>query len=267
MESIPVIARKLEGKVAVITGGASGIGECTARLFCRHGAKVVIADVQEELGRSVSNDLGSAASFIHCDVTNEDDISKAVDYAVDKFGKLDIMFNNAGITGKIGQSVLEYTKSDLEHILGVNLIGPFLGTKHAARVMIPARCRGSIISMSSIASVNAGITPHGYACSKHGVVGLTKCAAFELGTHGIRVNCVSPQLLSTPLTTGFYNRTEEEVEAVTASVANLKGIIFRAEDVANAVLYLASDESAYVSGQNLVVDGGYSVGNPSINAF
>ncbi|KAJ6811096.1 momilactone A synthase [Iris pallida] len=263
VSDLPVIARKLEGKVAVITGGASGIGECTVRLFCRHGAKVVIADVQDELGNAVCADLGSAAAFVHCDVTDEDDISKAVDCAVEKFGKLDIMFNNAGISGPNKNSILDYTKSDVEKVLGVNFVGPFLGTKHAARVMIPAG-RGCIISTSSVAAVSAGLSSHGYTCSKHAVVGLTKNAAFELGRFGIRVNCVSPHGVSTPLATGFVNLADEEFEGLFASVSNLKGVILKAEDIANAVLYLASDDAKYVSGLNLVVDGGFSLGNPSL---
>lgn len=266
VSDLPVIARKLEGKVAVITGGASGIGECTARLFCRHGANVVVADVQDELGNAVCADLGSAAAFVHCDVTSEDDISKVVDYAVEKLGKLDIMFNNAGITGPNTKSIVDYTKSDMEKVLGVNLVGPFLGTKHAARVMIPAG-RGCIISTSSTAAVSAGIASHGYTCSKHAVVGLTKSAASELGRFGIRVNCVSPHGVSTPLATALFNMTDEEFEGLFSSVSNLKGVILKAEDIANAVLYLASDDAKYVSGQNLVVDGGFSLGNPSIDVF
>ncbi|KAJ6828463.1 momilactone A synthase [Iris pallida] len=165
------------------------------------------------------------------------------------------MFNNAGITGPNKNSILDYTKSDMEKIVGVNLVGPFLGTKHAARVMIPAG-RGCIISTSSTAAVSAGIASHGYTCTKHAVVGLTKNTAFELGRFGIRVNCVSPHGVSTPLATGFVNMTNEEFEGLIASVSNLKGVILKAEDVANAVLYLASDDAKYVSGQNLVVTEG-----------
>ncbi|ONK65930.1 uncharacterized protein A4U43_C06F2450 [Asparagus officinalis] len=146
---LPAVANRLEGKVALITGGASGIGESTARLFCRHGAKVVIADVQDELGESVCGDLGAAASFIHCDVTNEDDISKAVDHAVEKFGQLDVMLNNAGIAGSPVSSVVDSQKSDFERVLSINLVGAFLGTKHAARVMIPARRWAGILATSS----------------------------------------------------------------------------------------------------------------------
>jgi NAD(P)-dependent dehydrogenase (short-subunit alcohol dehydrogenase family) len=147
---------RLEGKVALITGGASGIGESTAKLFSKHGAKVIIADIQDELGHSVCKDLSpQSTSFVHCDVTKETDVENAVNLAVSKFGKLDIMFNNAGITGVAKTDILETTKLEFEQVIGVNLVGVFLGTKHAARVMIPA-CKGSIISTASICSVLGG---------------------------------------------------------------------------------------------------------------
>ncbi|XP_050243696.1 short chain aldehyde dehydrogenase 1-like [Quercus robur] len=137
--------KRLEGKVALITGGASGIGESTARLFVRHGAKVLIADVQDKLGHSVCEDIGSdSISYIHCDVTNESDVEKAVDMAITKYGKLDIMFNNAGITGNIESGILESENENIKRVLNVNVFGAFLGAKHAARVMIPTK-KGSIL--------------------------------------------------------------------------------------------------------------------------
>ncbi|KAK8940609.1 Momilactone A synthase [Platanthera zijinensis] len=258
--------RRLAGQVAVITGGASGIGACTARHFCQRGAYVVVADVQDELGRSVCAELGPAASYIHCEVTDEGDVRGAVDHAVNKFGKLDIMFNNAGITGSFKQNIVDNEKADMEYVLAVNLVGPFLGTKHAARVMVPAR-RGSIVSMSSTASLSAGISPHAYACSKHGVVGLTRNAAAELGRYGIRVNCVSAAALATPLALRFTGLTGEELEASIEARGNLKGIHLKAEDIAKAVLFLASDDARFVSGHNLVVDGGLTAVNPNFDIF
>ncbi|WOL03507.1 momilactone A synthase-like [Canna indica] len=263
---LPAVEKKLEGQVALITGGASGIGECTARLFCRHGAKVVIADVQDELGKALCGDLGAAASFIHCDVTSEDDVSAAVDHAVSKFGKLDIMFNNAGIGGAACHNILHSEKSDFERVLAVNLVGPYLGTKHAARVMIPAR-RGSIIATSSVAGVMGAMAAYPYTCSKHALVGLTKNAAAELGQFGIRVNCVSPAAAATPLSTGYVGLDGEAFEAAMAAAANLKGVNLRTDDIAKALLYLASDDAKYVSGHNLVIDGGCTVAYPSFNLF
>ncbi|CAL5212315.1 unnamed protein product [Lathyrus oleraceus] len=180
--------KRLEGKVALITGGASGIGEATARLFSQNGAKIVIADIQDDQGHSVCQELHkSFASYVHCDVTNEKDIENAVNTAVSKYGKLDIMFNNAGIVGVNNTNILEYELSEFQRVINVNLVGVFLGTKHASRVMIPAR-RGSIINTASICGNIGGAATHGYTSSKHAVVGLTRNTAVELGPqkHGGR---------------------------------------------------------------------------------
>lgn len=151
-------------------------------------------------------------------------------------------------------------------MVGVNLVGPFLGTKHAARVMIPAR-KGSIITTSSLAGVIGAAAAHAYTCSKHAVVGLTKNAAAELGQFGVRVNCVSPAAAATPLAMRYVGLEGEAFDMAMTAVANLKGVSLGTEDVANAVLYLASDDSKYVSGHNLVLDGGCSVAYPSFNLF
>lgn len=257
-------ARRLEGKVALITGGASGIGECTVRLFSKHGAKVMIADIQDDLGLSVCKDLDEkSVSFVHCDVTNETHVINAVDAAVDQFGKLDIMYNNAGIVGMAKPNILDNDKDEFEKIIRVNLVGAFLGTKHAARVMIPNR-RGSIITTASVCSTIGGVASHAYTSSKHGVAGLTKNVAVELGHHGIRVNCVSPYLVATPLAKDFYKLDDEGVYSV---YSNLKGAVLGPEDVAQAALYLGSDDSKYVSGHNLIVDGGFTIVNPGFCMF
>nr|GMD05370.1 protein PLASTID TRANSCRIPTIONALLY ACTIVE 12 [Ipomoea batatas] len=233
---------RLEGKVALITGGASGIGKATTKLFSRHGAKVVIADIQDDLGRKFCGELepGSAA-FVHCDVTKEADVENAVNTAVTKFGKLDIMHNNAGIGGLNKPSILDSDKSEFEQVVRTNLVGAFLGTKHAARVMIPKR-RGSIITTGSGCTVIAGASTHAYTSSKHAVVGLTRSAAVDLGRYGVRVNCVSPHLVATPLACGFYDFSGEELEKVYSAFG---GERLTAEDVAEAALFLASDESRY----------------------
>ncbi|XP_052173527.1 short chain aldehyde dehydrogenase 1-like [Diospyros lotus] len=261
--------KRLEGKVAVITGGASGIGESTARLFVKHGAKVVIADVQDELGRKVCEDLGPSheqnITYVHCDVTNELDVKNAVDAAITKYGQLDIMYNNAGITGGLDFTVLGTDADDFKRVFDVNVYGAFLGAKHAARVMIPAK-RGAILFTASLASMVAGEAPHAYAMSKHAVVGLTKNLCVELGEHGIRVNCISPCAIATPLLRKAMGMEKSAVEAMVAASANLKGLAPTAEDVAEAALYLASDEAKYISGVNLAVDGGYSTTNHSFSA-
>ncbi|CAI9785848.1 unnamed protein product [Fraxinus pennsylvanica] len=256
--------RRLKGKVALITGAVSGIGESIARLFSKHGAKVLIADIQDDLGEEVCKDLEkSSASFVHCDVTKESDIETAVNTAVAEYGKLDIVYNNAGISRIHKQCTLDCEKSEFENIISVNLVGVFLGAKHAARVMIPNR-RGSIITTASVCSTTRGGASHAYTSSKHGVVGLTKNIAVELGKYGIRVNCVSPHLVATPLAKNFFRLNDEECCSV---YSHLKGVVLESEDVAEAALLLASDESKYVSGDNLFVDGGFTVMNSVYSIF
>ncbi|KAI7728954.1 hypothetical protein M8C21_026433 [Ambrosia artemisiifolia] len=253
---------RLENKVAIVTGGARGIGECIVRLLVTHGAKVIIADVRDDLGEFVQRDLGEhSVSYIHCDVTLESDIENVVNTTVTRHGKLDIMVNNAGIIDEPKLSILENDKSDFERVINVNLIGVFLGTKHAARVMIPKRV-GSIITIASVASITGGITSHAYTSSKHGVVGLTKNAAAELGKSQIRVNCISPYVIPTAVTHKFFN-----IDDSSGVHSNLAGKSLEPQDIANATLFLASDESGYISGHNLVVDGGYSVLNPVFGLF
>ncbi|KAF8395430.1 hypothetical protein HHK36_019376 [Tetracentron sinense] len=262
---LSAVARRLEGKVAVITGGASGIGECTAKLFCKHGAKVLIADIQDELAHSVCKFLGpTSASFVHCDVTDESDVRNAVDTAITKYGKLDIMFNNAGIVETSNTvNIVDFDKAEFEKVIGVNLTGSILGTKHAARVMVPARC-GSIIITASVASIMGGTSPHAYTCSKHALVGLTRNTAVDLGRFGIRVNCVSPYVVPTPLSKGFLGVDKDDAIDV---YSNLKGAVLEPEDIAEAALYLGSNDSKYVSGHNLVVDGGFTIVNPAFSRF
>ncbi|KAF3661775.1 Secoisolariciresinol dehydrogenase [Capsicum annuum] len=266
MASISSIAKRLEGKVAIITGGASGIGEATTRLFIEHGAKVVIADVQDDLGQSIVKEIGenSDVCYVHCDVSVEKDVENAVNVAVSRYGKLDIMFSNAGVSEELDSTILKSDYENFKKVFDVNVFGALMCSKHAARVMIPAK-KGVIIFTSSVASVTCGGTVHTYLASKHAIVGLAKNLGVELGQHGIRVNCVSPFGVPTPmLMKGLGINEKKKVEEFVCQIANLKGTISHVEDVAQTTLYLASDESKYISGMNIIIDGGFSTTNVAL---
>nr|XP_015881887.2 xanthoxin dehydrogenase [Ziziphus jujuba var. spinosa] len=267
-------SQRLLGKVALVTGGATGIGESIVRLFHQHGAKVCLVDVQDNLGQHVCETLGGEpnTSYFHCDVTKEDEVHRAIDFTVDKYGTLDIMVNNAGMSGSPCNDIRNADLSEYEKVFDLNVKAVFMGTKHAARIMIPAK-KGSIISLCSVTSAIGGLGPHPYTASKHAVLGLTKSIAAELGLHGIRVNCVSPYAVATGLALAHLpedERTEDAFAGFRNFIgrnANLQGVELTADDVANAVLFLASDESRYISGENLMVDGGFTSVNHSLRVF
>ncbi|CAN6308788.1 unnamed protein product [Urochloa humidicola] len=267
-------AKRLEGKVALVTGGAAGMGEAIVRLFREHGAKVCIADIQDDAGQQLRDALGGGDDimFVHCNVTVEDDVSAAVDAAAARFGALDVMVNNAGITGSKVTDIRDVDFAEVRRVLDVNVHGVFLGMKHAARAMIPQK-RGSIVSLASVASVMGGLGPHAYTASKHAVAGLTKSVAAELGRHGVRVNCVSPYAVPTALAMPHLPKGARADDAVrdflafAGGEANLKDVDLMPRNVAEAVLYLASGEAKYVSALNLVVDGGFTSVNHAMKQF
>ena len=253
---------RLDGKVAMITGGASGIWEATVRLFAAEGARVIIADVQEARGHALAEDLGTVTLYQRTDVTQEAQIAAAVDLAVARYGRLDCLFNNAGIVGAVGP-IDETPAEEYDFTMAILLRGPFLGMKHAARVMKPQRS-GVILSTSSIAGLQGGLGPHVYATAKTALIGLTRNVAAELGPFGIRVNCIAPGNMATQMVADVMGVGDIddllEAERRLAARSPLKGRPGRASDIAHAALWLASDDAGYVNGHTLTVDGGLTVG-------
>jgi xanthoxin dehydrogenase len=258
------MSKRLEGKVAVITGAASGIGAATAKTFVEHGARVVLGDIQDEAGEGLAAALGGAsqAIFRHCNVTEEAEVQALVEAAVSEFGQIDVIFNCAGIVGAVGP-MSTTPAEEWKLTIDIMINGVFYGMKHASRYMKEAGS-GSIISMSSTAGVMGGLGPHAYAAAKHAVVGMTKNLAAEVGGFGVRVNCIAPAGMATPMVadvmTGDHHNLEETI-ATLAALSPLKGRAGLAQDVANAALWLASDESGYTSGLTLTVDAGATTGS------
>jgi NAD(P)-dependent dehydrogenase (short-subunit alcohol dehydrogenase family) len=250
---------QLDGRVAVITGGASGMGLATAERFVAEGARVVIADFNAEAGEAAAASLGNAARFTRCDVAVEDDVAAAVELAVDVFGRLDVMFNNAGIGGAFGP-ITELGVDDWDATFAVLVRGVFLGTKHAARVLIEAGEGGSIINTSSIAGMGGGAGPQAYSAAKAAVINLTETTALELAEHSIRVNAICPGIIFTPL---MHSGDVADAEEMVAELQPMPG---RGEgaDIAAAALWLAGDDASFVSGQAIAVDGALLAAGPRI---
>ena len=254
--------QRLKGKVAVITGAASGIGAATARRFKNEGCALILGDIQSDLGHDLAQELGDRAFFEYCNVTLEEDVKKLVDRALSAFGQLDIMFNNAGIVGAKGP--IDQTPADEWRITTDILInGVFYGVKHAAAVMEEQRS-GSIINMSSVAGVMGGLAPHAYTTAKHAVIGLTTSASAELCQHNVRVNAIAPFSMATPMVADAHlhdHHATDEVAKTLAANTPLPGRAGTALDVANAALWLGSDESGYTSGLTLTTDAGVTTGS------
>ena len=245
---------ELAGKVAIVTGGAGGLGRATVELFVAEGAKVVIADTDTERGESIAAQLGDAVAFKSTDVAERDQVGALVDFAVSHFGGLHIMFNNAGISG-VSRRFLDDDLTDFHRVMSVNVFGTMVGSQCAARHMAE-HGGGSIINTTSIAGINAGRGLMAYRSSKAAVIQLTRSIAIDLAEHGIRVNCIAPAHIATSINTNY------DIGEIIRLMQPLQRQ-GRPSDVANAVLYLASERAAQITGIVLPVDGGTTAGPPA----
>ena len=250
---------RLSGKAAVVTGGASGIGRAIIETFTAEGARVVLADIQEEAGAAVAAGMDGAV-FQRTDVTREGDVEAAVARCVKEFGAIDVMVNNAGGLGERG-SILELTSEGFDRTIALLVKSVLFGMKHAGRAMVPHRS-GCILSTASIAGLQPGAGPHLYATAKSAVVFLTKSAALELGEHHVRVNALCPGGIATPLVLGALGLGQDAVAGVRGAMAKTQAIPRAGEgtDIARAAAWLASDDADYVTGQAIAVDGAEGTG-------
>lgn len=244
---------ELAGKVAVVTGAASGIGRATAELFVEEGARVVVGDLDVERGAEVAASLGDAAAFRKVDVAEADQVRALVAFAVDAFGQLDVMFNNAGVSGAMAGRFLDDDLADFDRVLGVNLRGVMVGSQCAARQMA-RQGGGSIINTSSLAALSPGGAYLTYRAAKAAVIHFSRSIAIELGGLGIRVNCIAPGHIPTGMTSYDMSTIIELTQPL-----QRQGL---PRDVANTALYLASERAALVTGLVVPVDGGTNVGAP-----
>lgn len=247
------MAGRIADRVAIVTGGASGIGKATAEVFAQEGAKVVIGDLSDSEGEKIAKDIGGM--FVATDVRDPKQIEELVRTAVDKFGGLDIMFNNAGIG--VTSPLLEHSEELYSNTIRIDLDGVFFGLKSAGKVMV-AQKRGSIINTASVAGIRGSVGLSAYNAAKHGVVGLTRNAALEFASAGVRVNCVCPGIIDTPLVARAFGATEEIREMMHRF--HPLGRMGKPVEIAKCVLFLASDDASFVTGHALVVDGGITAG-------
>ena len=263
------MALELEGKVAIVTGGAAGIGRATAELFVKEGAKVVIADIDADKGETLASELGESALFQQVDVSNADQMQGLVDTAVEHFGGLNIMFNNAGISGAQYPRFLDDDLADFQKVIGINLFGVMAGCRSAGRHM-SKNGGGVIINNASIAGVLPGQALMTYRATKAAVIMFSKSIAIDLAEYGIRVNCLAPGHIRTDLTAfSMPGMTPEQIEKVKQAIApafdsnqplKRHG---KPADVAQTVLFLASDKAAQITGVLLPIDGGITAGDPA----
>lgn len=257
------MAGRLDGKTAVITGGASGIGRATVELFLQEGANVVIADVQDALGEAVAQSHENAR-FQHADVTREDDVKAMIARAVEDFGRIDILFNNAG-AAEADLGIEGITPEEFDHVMRLHLLSAIMGIKHAVPHM-RAQGGGAIISTSSVAAEGTTYAPPLYSMAKAGILHMTRLAATRLAADKIRVNAIQPGLIATAIFGRALGLDQETSEAKAREVAGLASLMQplprggEGRDIAEAVCYLASDAAGFVTGQSFCVDGGLTAG-------
>lgn len=259
---------RLEGRVAVITGGASGIGRATAELFVAEGARVVVADLQEDVGSAFAAELGDSGSFVPCNVIDEDQVAAAIREAVDRWGRLDVVYANAGFVGATGP-METISSDDYDKTMNVLLRGVFYTIKHAAPIM-KAQESGSMIATASVCGLEAGIGAHIYTVAKAGVISLMQTMALEMAEHGVRSNAICPGYIATSLMAGRMRSqvSDEETEQRLQKSRDIMGQsqamhrVGEPEDIAKMALFLASDDSEWITGTAQVVDGGLIVGKP-----
>jgi 3alpha(or 20beta)-hydroxysteroid dehydrogenase len=241
----------LDGKVAIITGAARGQGAAAARLFVAEGARVVIADVRDDIGKELAESLGEAALYRHLDVSSEDDWKSVVSEVVETLGGVDVLVNNAGILRFMG--LAETSLEDYLRIVNVNQVGTFLGMREVAKPMMAAGA-GSIVNISSVEGLAGMPYLTAYTSTKFAIRGMTKVAALELGPHGIRVNSVHPGMIVTDMVKDAAGGHDVDLSPAAKRIALRR--MGESEDIAEVVLFLASDRSAYVTGAEIAADGG-----------
>jgi 3alpha(or 20beta)-hydroxysteroid dehydrogenase len=247
-----VLMGRLDGKVALITGGARGMGAEEGRVFAAEGATVVLTDVLDDVGKETAGSI-TGANYVHLDVRAEAEWQAVVDQVMSDHGRVDVLVNNAGVD--LVKKLLATTIEDFERVTDINLRGTFLGMRTVADAMIKAERPCSIVNTSSVAGLQ-GVANHGvYSASKFGVTGITKAAAKEWGRYGIRVNSIHPGIIETPMTADMRSFTDPEVRERVERTIPLRRM-GQASDIANMALFLASDDSDYCSGQAYIVDGG-----------
>ena len=255
---------RLKDKVAVITGGGSGMGRATVEKFVAEGAKVVIADIQEDKGAALASELGPDTTFVPVDVCVEADVRGMIDTAITTYGRLDCLFNNAGFAGVTGDIEATDMGEPYQRTVDAMLKGVVMGMKYAAPIMKEQR-DGAIISTASIAGVQGGWGPHVYCAVKSAVVNLTRSVSLELGNHNIRVNAICPGGIATPIFAGqlAIGGNEDYAAKIRPHMAAMQPIPRAGEgsDIANAACFLASEEASFINGHALVVDGGLTAGS------